>query len=151
MNYRGELVTGQEKAREKHKPCCDDEGRREGRSTFYTTASQLDKSAVELETDLDKQLYFSSPYSSPPAAQHHNDRAEIVRLLSSPPWHSLEASRASVTSADVQMIEGEQNTSVQGSLKVSKLSTVSYIVVLLYKCDWHTLHRSLYVLYAIYT
>ena len=126
MTNRDELVTGHEK----RKHYCDDEGRREGKSIFYTdpvtTVSQLSKSAVELETDLDKQLYFASPYSSPPAAQGRNDRAEIV-LLS-----SLEASRASVTSADVQMIEGEQNTSVQGSLKVSKLSTVSYIVVYYY-------------------
>ena len=100
-----ELVTGRE-------------GRKEGRSTFYTTQSpsQLSESEVELETDLDKQVVNFPPYFSPPAAQRLNS-TEIVLL------RSLEASRASVTSADVQMTEGEQNTSVQGpSLQVSKLS-----------------------------
>ena len=133
MTNRNELVTGHEKHKHYHDRDHDDEGRREGRSIFYTnaTASQLSKSAVELETDLYKKLNFPAPYSSPPAVQRRNDRAEIV-LLS-----SLEASRASVTSADVQMIEGEQNTSVQGSLQVCKLSIESYIVAYYYiKCDW---------------
>ena len=88
MTHRHELVTGHEKRMHY------DEGRREGRSTFYITAGQPSKSAVELQSH--KQVNFP-PYSSPP---RRRNSAEI--LLS-----SLEVSRASVTSADVQMIESE--------------------------------------------
>ena len=109
MINRDELVTGHEKRKLIH----DNEGRREGRSTFYTPANQPSKSSpVELESD--EQVNFRPPFSSPPKPSRYRNGAEMLVLS------GLEVSRASVTSADVQMIEGEQNTSVQGpSLQVS--------------------------------
>ena len=101
MTSRDELVTGHEKC------VRDDEGRREGRSIFYTATSLLSKSTVELESY--KQVNFP-PYSSPPQDRQN----EVVS--------SFESSRASVTSADVEMIENEQNTIVQRPLQVSQLS-----------------------------
>ena len=101
MTSRDELVTGHEKCMR------DDEGRREWRSIFYTATSLLSKSTVELESY--KQVNFP-PYSSPPQDRQN----EVVS--------SFESSRASVTSADVEMIENAQNTIVQRPLQVSQLS-----------------------------
>ena len=85
------------------------EGEKEGVLFTSLPASHASKSAVELQSH--KQVNFP-PYSSPP---RRRNSAEI--LLS-----SLEVSRASVTSADVQMIESKQTANVQRPLQVSLLS-----------------------------